>query len=101
MVEFNEKVREEEKEERKKKQRIVVAQDKADVVHVMESGPGRRFVSKLLQRAGVNASSFTGKSNSTFFKEGGRNQGLMLLDDIKKFTPGSYLTMIKEEMNND
>lgn len=68
-----------------------------DIKMVMSTAEGRRFVNKLLERAGIYRCSFNGQSNNTIFNEGGRNQGLMLLSDIQTAAPGSYATMLKEK----
>jgi hypothetical protein len=73
--------------------------DANDVREVMSTEAGRRFVYRLIDRAGVYRCSFNGQSNSTIFNEGGRNQGLMLLTDITVNAPGAYQQMLKE--NND
>lgn len=79
-------------QERKRKSQ----KERDDVMKVMESPEGRRFVYKMIQRAGVFRSSFNGQSNTTIFNEGNRNQGLMLLADVTKYAPGSYDLMMKE-----
>lgn len=61
----------------------------------MSTPSGRRFVWRQLQRAGVFRSSFTGNSQ-TFFNEGQRNIGLMLLTDVHEFCPEQYIPMLKE-----
>ena len=71
-----------------------------DLKWVMSSKRGRRFVWKVLDRAGVYRSSFTGNS-ATFFNEGQRNIGLMLLADIHSACPDQYLAMIKEFKNGN
>jgi len=86
------------KEESQRQQKIKIAQDLDDTKYVMCDERGRRFVSKLIARAGVYGNSFTGQSNSTMFNEGARREGLRLLKEIKDLVPGFYLTMLKEEM---
>ncbi len=76
-----------------------VEQYKADVKHIMSTEQGRRFVHMIIIRAGIFKCSFTGQSNATIFNEGGRNQGLMLLNDIKQHAPGSFELMEKENRN--
>jgi hypothetical protein len=101
MVDLDPIEKERRKKEEQKQQRIRIAQDKDDIHYVMSDERGRRFVSKLLLRAGIHACSFSGQSNGTIFNEGARNEGLKLLYDIKTHTPGFYLTLIKEEMNEN
>ena len=66
-----------------------------DVVAVMETESGRRLVWRLLCRAGVFTSSFTGNS-TTFFNEGRRDQGLFLLSEIMEACDELYYVMTRE-----
>lgn len=87
----------EERLKREKKTSEEIAQWHEDVCTVMNSPGGRRFVWHLMHRAGMNATSNTnGQTNTIFFNEGGRNQGLMLKNDLKAHAPGSYQTMLQE-----
>lgn len=56
---------------------------------------GRRVVFRLLDQAGVFRSSFTGNSE-TFFREGQRNVGLMVMARIHEASPEKYTLMMKE-----
>jgi len=62
---------------------------------VMASREGRRYVWWLLEQTGVFRSSFTGNS-TTFFNEGQRNVGLMLVADINAAAPELYIVMLDE-----
>ena len=66
-----------------------------DLKYVMSNKRGRRFVWRLLDRAGIYRSSFTGNS-TTFFNEGQRNIGLMLVAEIHDACPEQYTLMVKE-----
>ena len=66
---------------------------------VMEDKRGRRFMWRLLTKAGVFRTSFTGNSE-TFFREGQRNIGLMVMDLIHEACPEKYAVMHKEQRNN-
>lgn len=70
-----------------------------DFLWMMGDKRGRRFIWRLLDKAGVFRSSFTGNSN-TFFLEGQRNIGLMVLDEIHSNCPDLYVTMLKENSSN-
>jgi hypothetical protein len=70
-------------------------QDLEDVKGLLFTKSGRRFMWRILSFCKVFETSFTGNS-TTFFNEGMRNVGLMLLADITESSPESYLTMIKE-----
>ncbi len=67
---------------------------------VMATAEGRRYLWWLLDRCGVFRTSFTG-DNSTFFNEGMRNVGLMVLGDVNAACPEQYLVMINEAKEDD
>ncbi|ABN42244.1 gp39 [Sodalis phage phiSG1] len=67
-----------------------------DVKQVMSSESGRRFVWRLLEQAGVFRTSFTGETNSTMFREGNRNAGLALFNEVFGLCPALYLKMAAE-----
>lgn len=71
-----------------------------DFKWLMGHEQGRRFMWRLLDKAGVYRSSFTGNSE-TFFREGMRNIGLMLIADIHEATPSEYARMLKEQRKHD
>ena len=62
---------------------------------VMGTKEGRRYVWWLLDQCGVFRTSFTGNS-TTFFNEGQRNVGLILMGDVNAACPEQYLVMINE-----
>lgn len=66
-----------------------------DVRALMRNRPGRRFMWRVLDACGVFRSSFTG-DNATFFNEGQRNIGLLLMADINEACPELYATMLAE-----
>jgi hypothetical protein len=66
-----------------------------DIKWLMSHKQGRRFMWRLLSKAGIYTTSFTGNSE-TFFKEGMRNMGLFLVLDIHKHVPESYGLMVTE-----
>lgn len=63
---------------------------------LMTSKRGRRIVWRWLERTGVYRSSFTGNS-TTFFNEGQRNVGLMLMSMINEHAPEQYPVMLQEQ----
>lgn len=73
--------------------------DIEDFLWMMGDKRGRRFIWRLLDKAGVYRSSFTGNSN-TFFLEGQRNMGLMIMDEIHSNCPDLYVVMLKENSGN-
>ena len=74
--------------------------DDADLEWLMSYPEGRRHMWKLLDRAGLYRTSFTGDS-ATFFNEGARNFGLMYQDHIKRVCSEKYLQMLKEQIDDD
>lgn len=73
-------------------------QELDDVLALMRSPSGRRFVWRLLSLCGVYQTSFTGNSG-TFFNEGQRNVGLQVLGDVHETALDEFLVMMKEAKN--
>jgi len=86
-----------EKSEARKREKT---QEAEDFKWLMKDKRGRRFVWGQLERTGVYRSSFTGNSE-TFFREGERNIGLMLMAMIHEHSPEAYHLMLKERGTND
>lgn len=82
-----------ERDERDKHQQRVEVED---IKWLMKGRQGRRIVWRLLEKTGVFRSSFTGNSE-TFFREGMRNVGLMLLAQINETCPEQYTLMVQEQ----
>ena len=78
-----------------KDEKLARIRELEDVVAVMDTEAGRRFVWRLLSRAGVFTSSFTGNS-TTFFNEGKRDQGLFLLSETMEGCDELYYVMTRE-----
>lgn len=78
-------------------------QELSDLRAIMSHPTGRRTINRLLNFCGVFKLSYTGNSE-TFFKEGQRNVGLMLLTDVNECASDFYNDMIneskKELLNN-
>lgn len=66
-----------------------------DLRWLMGHKQGRRFVTRLLDKAGVYRTSFTGNSE-TFFREGMRNLGLFVLGEVMEVTPENFAKMLEE-----
>jgi len=60
---------------------------------------GRELVWWMLSEAGIYQTSFTGNS-TTFFNEGKRSIGLVLLDRLIRMRPDAYAQMIGEHNEN-
>lgn len=80
---------------RKRKDESIRDRELADLKMVMDSLEGRRFVWRLLDKAGVFRTSFTGNS-ATFFNEGMRNMGLVVLADVHEACAEQYIQMMTE-----
>lgn len=72
-------------------------QDALDFEFILSTPAGRRFVWRYLEFTGVFRSSFTTSGSETFYKEGMRNVGLKLMNDINKINPEAYILMTKEQ----
>lgn len=78
-----------------KKEKNKRNQEIDDVNFVLSSKQGRRLFWRYISRCGVFKTSMTG-NNSTFFNEGERNIGLLLLADVNEAAPDAYVLMQKE-----
>ena len=67
-----------------------------DVKWLMSNKRGRRFMARLLERAGVWRLSFNTNALTMAFNEGTRNEGLRLLAQIATHCPDRYTEMLKE-----
>lgn len=82
------------------KQRERRKREVEDFKWLMADKRGRRIVWRLLEHAGVYRTSFTGNSE-TFFREGCRSMGLLIVGEIHESCPKHYLTMLEEQKSND
>lgn len=83
-------------EAERRAQRIAV-QDAVDLQWLMSHAAGRRIARGFLERAGVFRLSFSPDPLATAFAEGGRNEGLRLLNQIHMHAPDQYIAMMKEK----
>lgn len=79
---------------------IQARRDQEDILFILSQIQGRRFYWKLMQKCGIFQTSFTG-NNTTFFNEGMRNIGLLLLNELNEIAPQAYLQMIEEAKFNE
>lgn len=70
--------------------------DDDDLRWLMGNARGRRFVWRLLDRAGVFRSTFSTNAMQMSFAEGMRNEGLRLIGQIHLLCPETYPVMLKE-----
>lgn len=68
-----------------------------DLKWLMSNKRGRRFVSRLLDRAGVFRLSFNTNALTMAFSEGNRTEGLRLLAQLNTHCPDRYTEMLKEQ----
>lgn len=66
--------------------------------NLLSTKQGRAWYWNLLSQCGVFVTSFTGNS-ATFFNEGKRQIGLMLLAELTREYPDHYVTMTKDARN--
>jgi len=70
-----------------------------DLKLVLERPEGRRLIWRMLAACGVFRNSFTGNSQ-TFYNEGQRNIGLLILKDIMESKPEAFTQMQREFISN-
>lgn len=90
-------------QEAERLERVAEAKRRRDVEDfkvLMKLKEGRRFVWRMLSETGVYHSSFTGNSE-TFFKEGKRSIGLILIGELHTICPELYAVMVEEHQTND
>jgi hypothetical protein len=84
------------------KERLAKQGELNDLRTVLETRPGRRFVWRQLQRAGVFRTSYEqGVPDRTAFNEGRRSNGLQLLADIHELDSSFYVLMQKESIDDE
>lgn len=71
--------------------------EKSDFLWLMQDKRGRRFVWRLLDKAGVFRITFRPNSDEGVFLEGMRNMGLVLMADINEVCPEKYQVMVNEQ----
>jgi hypothetical protein len=73
-----------------------------DLLSLMNTVQGRRFMWRLLDLAGVFRLSYAGEAtHATAFAEGGRQIGNVLLADIHRLCPVKYQLMVSEQQTRD
>lgn len=86
----------------KASQAQLAAQTEIDDLHwLMGDVRGRRFMWRLLKRSGIYRTSYTGEALSMAFKEGERNVGLGLVDEILKHCPKRLSEMQTEAQKHE
>ena len=80
-------------------ERIAAEREVEDLKWLMSNKRGRRFMFRLLERAGVWRSSFNTNALAMAFSEGTRNEGLKLTADLTTHCSDRYGEMLKENWN--
>lgn len=83
------------KEEAERREQLARQNEAEDIKKLMSHAWGRRLVWRMLEKAGMYRTSFTGNSE-TFFREGMRNFGIMLTALINDNCPEQYALMVNE-----
>lgn len=83
------------RERREAKDELNSQNEIEDWAWLMAEKRGRRIVWRLLERTGMYRSSFTGDS-ATFFNEGQRNVGLLVMSRLMAAAPESFALMTAE-----
>jgi hypothetical protein len=78
-----------------KKEVSIKQSEKDDVFFLLNTPQGRRFFWRYLGLCGIYRLSYTGNSD-TNFREGERNIGIRMMNDIMEANPDAYLQMINE-----
>lgn len=85
-----------------RKNRFEIEDDKQwvlDIQALMETEFGRRIMWRLLsQFCGVFDATFSSDALAMAWKEGQREVGLRLIEEIQKYTPHDYARMLSERM---
>jgi hypothetical protein len=85
----------ESREDADRKRFIAQVQQVEDVRWLMSAPQGRRLMWSWLEFAGVYRTSMTGNS-MTFYNEGVRSVGLMLIGSIMEHAPEQWIVMVNE-----
>ena len=87
-------------------ERFLKRRDQSDIIEVLSSPVGRRFVMAILSKCGMYTTSYRGGNNvvyDTIFLEGQRSIGVQLLLEIQEADPEAYIKMLrarKDEIDN-
>lgn len=75
-------------------------QRQEDIKSVLATPAGRRFIWALLdERSGVFGPSFAGEApHTTAYREGVRSVGIELVKELQRVSPGQYVLMVAEQL---
>lgn len=72
-----------------------------DLRWLMAHAQGRRFIWRLLDRAGIYRTSFNSSGSVMAMNEGRREMGLFVLAEITEAAPESFLKLLRENQGQD
>jgi hypothetical protein len=98
---FDLRSQQEAREEAEEKQKLNARMEIDDLKWVMANRRGRRFVHRILERAGVWRLSFNTNALQMAFNEGTRNEGLAMLARLNEHCPELYSLMLKEHKEDE
>lgn len=76
------------------------AKEKTETIRdVMSSKGGRAWIFEMLVRSHIYQTSVNENPHLTYFNEGERNQGLILLSEVESAAPELYTRMIQESQD--
>jgi len=75
--------------------------ERDELLWLMSDKRGRRFMWRLLTRAGIYRTSFTGDALSSAFKEGTKQEGLHQMTLITQHCQQRFIEMQKEARTNE
>ena len=91
----------ERREQERNKQALMQRREESeDFKWLMKTKQGRRVARWVLDKAGLYRTTFRLNSEMQFL-EGQRNLGLMFVAAIAEHSPDGYLTMLKEQIEDD
>ena len=82
--------------QRVERKKLARNDEESDIIWLMSTKQGRRFISRLLGIAGIYQTTFRMNSEMAF-REGMRNVGLIFVSDIHEFCPEQYIQMMREQ----
>lgn len=72
----------------------------SEIRSIMTTEAGRNFMWRLLQRTGVRIDTFNPDAMVNAHRCGERSIGIWLQNELQDAAPGSYMTMIKENLED-
>ena len=80
----------------KRQEKLERREDLNDLIAVMSTPQGRRFIWRLLTKARIFSSPYAGSTNDTMMNLGEHNLGLFVMTEVIDACPDKYLLMQNE-----